>query len=168
MLNFYLNFLLKEEMDFFFFLGFNVYVNKGQISQRQGHANKNAPLFIHASAHLLILFNWPLACRRVNEVLLLLLYLSLLSWFLALDNGCSAMNSSLKATVLEYIYKWTEKGWTHNKSVSCIHHLRDRHRTRFVNTSVPTGGINIIRDTHTWLTFVGLLAVPSKEFIIHS
>lgn len=57
-----------------------------------------------------VFLNWPLACRRVNEVLLLLLYLSLLSWLLALDNGCSAMNSSLKATVLEYIYKWTEEG----------------------------------------------------------
>lgn len=80
-----------------------------------------------------IVSNWPLACISVNKSLLLL-YLSLLSWFLALDKGCSAMNSSLKATVLEYIYKWTKKGWDTHKSVSCIHHPGDRHRTSFVNT----------------------------------
>lgn len=106
-----------------YIFGFNVHVNKGQIRDWTVQSLL-IPLLIHASAHLWILFNWPLACRRVNEVLLLL-YLSLLSWFLALDKGCSAMNSSLKATVLEYIYKWTEKGWD-IQQVSELHSLPRR------------------------------------------
>lgn len=57
---------------------------------------------------------------------------------------------------------------TYNKSVSCIYYLRDRHRTRFIKTSVPTRVENIIHGRHTWLTFVGLLALLSKEFTLNT
>lgn len=53
------------------------------------------------------------------------------------------------------------------KSVSCIHHLRDRHRTSFVKTFIPTR-VGNIHDIHTWLTLVGLLALPSKEFTLNT
>lgn len=99
-------------------------------------------------------------CRRVNEVLLLHSGPSLLSWFLALDNGCSAMNSSLKATVLEYIYKWTEKGWDMAQAMSCIYHLRDRHKTSFVKTFVPrrAEAISYMVHIYDWhaCRFIGL------------
>lgn len=60
---------------------------------------------------LLVLVSWPSSCIKLDGELPLLLYLILLSWLVALDNGCSAMHSSLKATLLEYIYKWIKKGW---------------------------------------------------------
>lgn len=110
-----------------------------------------------------ILLSWPLACIRVNKVLLLL-YLSLPSWFLALDKGCSAMNSSLKATVLEYIYKWTEKGWDTHKSVSCSHYLGDRHRTSSVNTKHLFPQEQEIHMVYTWVIFVGCWPCHKKIY----
>lgn len=111
-----------------------------------------------------IFLNWPLACRRVNEVLLLLLYLSLLSWFLALDNGCSAMNSSLKATVLEYIYKWTEKGWDIQQVSELYLSPKRQTQDKICKDICPYKN----RIYHTWYTFVGPLALLSKEFILNT
>lgn len=96
------------------------------------------------------MFHWPLACRRVNKVLLLLLYLSLLSWFLALDNGCSAMNSSLKATVLEYIYKWTEKGW-YIQQVSELYSSPKRQTQDKLCKDICSSKN---RKYHTWYTYM--------------
>lgn len=56
MLNFHLN-----EMDIF--LGFNIHTSKGQI-RRQSCANKNAPLLIHASAHLLNIFKLTFSMQK--------------------------------------------------------------------------------------------------------
>lgn len=113
-----------------------------------------------------IFLNWPLACRRVNEVLLLLLYLSLLSWFLALDNGCSAMNSSLKATVLEYIYKWTEKGWDIQQVSELYLSSKRQTQDKLCKDICSQKSRSIIHGTHIWLTFVGLLALLSQEFTL--
>lgn len=48
------------------------------------------------------------------------------------------MNSSLKATVLEYIYKWTEKGWD-IQQVSELYLLPMRQtQDKLEKASVPT------------------------------
>lgn len=69
------------------------------------------------------------------------------------------MNSSLKATVLEYIYKWTEKGWDIQR-VSELYSSpkRQTQDKLYKDTSVPIKAGNIIHRIYTRLTFVGLLA----------
>lgn len=141
------------------FLGLNFCINKGQIIRDRAVLMKR-PLFTHASAHRDT--QWPLACRRAAR--LLLLYLSLLSWSLALDKGCSAMNSSLKATVLEYIYKWTEKGWTY-RSVSSIHHLETDAGQALPSTCPPWGAQ--VGGTHTWPPCAGCWLCHQKILLFN-
>lgn len=152
MLNLHLNFLLKEEMDIF--LGFNIILIKVKLVRDRAVLKKMPHSLFMPLPIFWIWFNWPLACRRVNEVLFLLLYLSLLSWFLALDKGCSAMNSSLKATVLEYIYKWTEKGWNTQQVSELYSSPMRQTQDKLCKywTSVPTR-VGNVHGTHTWLTF---------------
>lgn len=58
------------------------------------------------------------------------------------------MNSSLKATVLEYIYKWTEKEWDIQVSELYSSPERQTQDKFYKNTSVPVR-VGNIHGTHT-------------------
>lgn len=64
------------------------------------------------------------------------------------------MNSSLKATVLEYIYKWTEKGWdTQVSELYSSPRRQTQDKLCKYQTPVPTRAENA-HGTHT-VIFVG-------------